>query len=349
MTGNENGNVAGMFDDGSVAKPPLDYVVEVGQGNPRVTPSPHIVPGLGRDLSAGCQDEPRDLTEGDASSSFPSCGVHSEEQFSSFQVLGVRVHAVQMSDALERLRSWIDDAQTITRYVAVTGMHGIAESRKEAQFRQVLNTADLVVPDGMPLVWLGRIHGFPLRDRVCGSELMDSFCRMTGSAYRHFFFGGAPGVAERLAQVLHEKHGIVVAGTYAPPFRPLTAAEEKELASLVDEASPDVFWVGLSTPKQEKWMYEHRHKLRVTVMLGVGAAFDMNSGNSRRAPTWMRVSGLEWLFRLASEPRRLWRRYLITIPKAVGFVCMELLQFRSKRGSTFLTGGSKRNYQRPPA
>jgi N-acetylglucosaminyldiphosphoundecaprenol N-acetyl-beta-D-mannosaminyltransferase len=256
-----------------------------------------------------------------------SCGVQSQAQLPSFKVLGVRVHAVQMSDVVGRLRSWIDNPRTITRYVAVTGMHGIAESRQDGQFRLVLNTADLVVPDGMPLVWLGRIHRFPLRHRVCGAELMDSFCRATGSVYRHFFFGGGPGVAEQLAQALHEKHGIVIAGTYTPPFRALTNAEERELASLVEEASPDVLWVGLSTPKQEKWMYEHRHKLRVPVMLGVGAAFDMNSGNLRRAPEWMRDNGLEWLFRLGSEPRRLWRRYLITIPRAVWFVCRELLHF----------------------
>jgi N-acetylglucosaminyldiphosphoundecaprenol N-acetyl-beta-D-mannosaminyltransferase len=148
-------------------------------------------------------------------------------------------------------------------------------------------------------------------------------------------------VAERLAQALHEKHGIVIAGTYTPPFRALTVAEEEELASFVDEASPDVLWVGLSSPKQEKWMYEHRHRLKVPVMLGVGAAFDMNSGNLRRAPEWMRQHGLEWLFRLASEPRRLWRRYLITIPKAVWFVCMELLQF-SKLRSAFKAGQALR-------
>jgi len=259
----------------------------------------------------------------------------------SFQVLGVRVHAVQMSDAVKRLRSWIDDPQRITRYVAVAAMHTIAASRQNDHFRLVLNTADLVVPDGMPLVWLGRIQGFALRHRVCGAELMDDFCRASGTAYRHFFFGGTPGVAERLAQALHEKHGIVIAGTYTPPFRALTDAEEEELASFVDEASPDVLWVGLSSPKQEKWMYEHRHRLRVPVMLGVGAAFDMNSGNLRRAPEWMRQHGLEWLFRLASEPRRLWRRYLITIPKAVWFVCMELLQF-SKLRSAFKAGQALR-------
>jgi N-acetylglucosaminyldiphosphoundecaprenol N-acetyl-beta-D-mannosaminyltransferase len=289
------------------------------------------------------------LAERDSHPTSFSADFPSEEPFPSFQVLGVRVHAVQMSEAVEKLRSWIDDALTIPRYVAVTGMHGVAESRQDGQFRQVLNAADLVVPDGMPLVWLGRIHGFPLRERVTGPELMQSFCRKTGSAYRHFFYGGAPGVAEKLALALRERHGIMIAGSWTPPFRPLTVAEEAELASVVEVASPDVFWVGLNTPKQEKWMYEHRHKLRVPVMLGVGAAFDMNSGNLRRAPAWMRVSGLEWLYRLASEPRRLWRRYLITIPRAVWFVGRELLQLRFRMEPTPLTNKSKRNDPRPPA
>jgi N-acetylglucosaminyldiphosphoundecaprenol N-acetyl-beta-D-mannosaminyltransferase len=258
----------------------------------------------------------------------------------SFQVLGVRVDAVQMSEAVARLRSWIDDRPSIARFVAVTGMHGIAESRQNTQFRETLNAADLVVPDGMPLVWLGRFKGYPLRKRVCGSELMHAFCRETGKAYRHFFYGGAPEVAERLARALHEKHGIVVAGTYTPPFRPLTEVEGKELASLMEKASPDVLWVGLSTPKQENWMYEQRHRLGIPVMLGVGAAFDMNSGTLRRAPKWMRELGLEWLFRLASEPRRLWRRYLVTIPKAVWFVCLELLQFSKSRSEPRQGAGS---------
>jgi N-acetylglucosaminyldiphosphoundecaprenol N-acetyl-beta-D-mannosaminyltransferase len=309
-------------------KPPLHYMVDSGQDNSRVSPLPHLVLGAGMDLSAGCPEEPSGLPGRDAGPSFSLSRTHREELLPSFQVLGVRVHAVQMFDAVEQLRSWIDEGQAIARYVAVTGMHGIAESRQDGQFRQVLNTAGLVVPDGMPLVWLARIHGFPLRERVCGSELMENFCRVTGSVYRHFFYGGGPGVAEKLAKALSEKHGIVIAGTYTPPFRPLTAAEEAALASLVDEVSPDVFWVGLNTPKQEKWMFKHRHKLKVPVMLGVGAAFDMNSGNSRRAPAWMRVSGLEWLYRLAREPGRLWMRYLVTIPRAVWFVCLELLLFR---------------------
>ena len=250
------------------------------------------------------------------------------------------MHAVQMSDAVQQLRSWIDGPRTITRYVAVAAMHSVAEARQNDHFRLILNAADLVVPDGMPLVWVGRFRGFPLRHPVCGAELMEDFCRVSGTAYRHFFFGGTPGVAEKLAQALHEKHGIVVAGTYTPPFRALTEGEEEELTSLVEQASPDVFWVGMSCPKQEKWMFEHCHKLRVPVMLGVGAAFDMNSGALRRAPKWMRGNGLEWLFRLGSEPRRLWRRYLVTIPKAVWFVCLELLQFPKSRSAPRQSGAS---------
>jgi N-acetylglucosaminyldiphosphoundecaprenol N-acetyl-beta-D-mannosaminyltransferase len=259
----------------------------------------------------------------------------------SFEVLGVRVNAVQMSEAVERMRSWVDAPYCKTYFVAVTAMHPVAEARHNDDYRRILNSADLAVPDGMPLVWLARLNGFALKNRVCGSELMESFCRTTGSAYRHFFYGGTPGVAEKLAQALHEKYGIVIAGTYTPPFRALTEAEEEEIASQVEVSSPDVLWVGLSSPKQEKWIDEHRQHLKIPVMLAVGAAFDMNSGITRRAPAWMRKYGLEWLYRLWSEPRRLWKRYLFTIPKAMWFVALEVIgssmssSVRSKGGAPF--------------
>ena len=243
----------------------------------------------------------------------------------NFEVLGVRVHAVQTPDAVQQLQAWIKNRES-GRYVAVTGMHGVAESRQDGYFREILNNADMVVPDGMPLVWLGRWHRYSLRRRVTGSELMESFCRETGAQCRHFFYGGGPGVADDLARSLWERYGIVVAGTYAPPFRPLTEEEERDVAARVEEAAADVLWVGLSTPKQERWMYEHRAKLKVPVMLGVGAAFDMNSGKLRRAPVWMQDLGLEWLFRLVVEPQRLWKRYLVTIPKTAWFVCLELMR-----------------------
>jgi N-acetylglucosaminyldiphosphoundecaprenol N-acetyl-beta-D-mannosaminyltransferase len=251
---------------------------------------------------------------------------HEKPLTPGFTVLGIRVDAVDMADAIARLSGWLTVRDGVTRYVAVTGMHGVAESQNDPYIRKVLNAADLVVPDGMPLVWVGRFYGHSLKRRVCGSELMAAFCQTTGTAYRHFFYGGAPGVAEKLARTLQDRYGIQLAGTYTPPFRSLDAIEEQELQSLVAECAPDVFWVGLSTPKQEKWIYEHRRKLKVPVMLGVGAAFDMNSDNLRRAPEWMRNSGLEWLFRLLCEPRRLWKRYLVTIPAAAWFVCIELLR-----------------------
>jgi N-acetylglucosaminyldiphosphoundecaprenol N-acetyl-beta-D-mannosaminyltransferase len=180
-----------------------------------------------------------------------------------------------------------------------------------------------VVADGMPLVWLGRSQGFPMKRRVYGPELMETFCSQTGSRYRHFFYGGAPGVADHLAKVEHERHGIQIVGTYCPPFRPLTEEEEREVETMVEAARPDVIWVGLSTPKQEKWMFEHRDRLNVPVMLGVGAAFDLNTGRLKQAPAWMRENGLEWLFRLIAEPRRLWRRYIVNGSKFAWAVCVE--------------------------
>ncbi len=245
----------------------------------------------------------------------------------AFRVVGVRVDAVQLPEAVARIKQWIDNREN-GKYVAVTGMHGVAESRQDARFREILNQAALVVPDGMPLVWLGRWHGHSLRRRVTGSELMLAFCRETGPGPRHFFYGGGPDVAQDLARQLHEQFDITVAGTYTPPFRPLTEAEELDLATQVQAAAPDVLWVGLSTPKQERWMYDHRLKLNVPVILGVGAAFDMNSGRLKRAPAWMRESGLEWFYRLLSEPRRLWRRYLVTIPQSMWSISLELFHIR---------------------
>jgi len=245
----------------------------------------------------------------------------------TFAVLGVRVDAVQIPDAIGILENWIADRDA-SHYVAVTGMHGISESVSDRAFRSALDAASLVVCDGMPLVWLGRLHGHPLRRRVYGPELMEAFCRTTGSRYRHFFYGGAEGVPEHLAEVMRERHGIQVVGAYSPPFRPLTPEEDREIVAMIEAARPDVLWIGLSTPKQERWMYEHRDRLTVPAVLGVGAAFDLNTGRLNQAPRWMRENGLEWLFRLWTEPRRLWRRYLVNGPMFVWNVGLELINVR---------------------
>jgi N-acetylglucosaminyldiphosphoundecaprenol N-acetyl-beta-D-mannosaminyltransferase len=240
-----------------------------------------------------------------------------------FPVLGIRVHAVQIPEVIGVLESWIEERGP-ARFVAVTGMHGISVSREDGDFEAILQNASLVVADGMPLVWLGRMQGYKnMTRRVYGPELMETFCRETGSKYRHFFYGGPPGVAGHLAELEHERYGIQIAGTYCPPFRCLTEEEECEVQRVIEASRPDVLWVGLSTPKQERWMYEHRKTLPVPVMLGVGAAFDLNTGRLKQAPAWMRENGLEWLFRLCAEPRRLWQRYTINGSKFLWAVANE--------------------------
>ena len=241
-----------------------------------------------------------------------------------YKVVGIRVDAVKMGDAIAQIQEWISSGSR-GNYVAVTGMHGVSETLREPNLRGIINQAGLVVPDGMPLVWLARWHNIPIQRRVTGAELMQTFCEQTGSRYRHFFYGGAPGVAEDLAQKLNLRYAITVAGIYSPPFRPLTDQEEADLEKLVKGTAPDVLWVGLSTPKQERWMYAHRQTLPVAVMLGVGAAFDMHSDRLTRAPVWVQERGLEWFYRLLSEPRRLWKRYLVLIPTAIWSVLLELL------------------------
>jgi N-acetylglucosaminyldiphosphoundecaprenol N-acetyl-beta-D-mannosaminyltransferase len=245
----------------------------------------------------------------------------------TFKVLGVRVHAVQIPDVVAQMGRWISGRDGC-HFIAVTGMHGVSEAQRDPYFKRILNEADLVVPDGMPLVWLGRRHGFPLRRRVYGPELMETFCGSTGSRHRHFLYGGLPGVPELLAGALQQRYGINVVGEYSPPFRALTPEEDEEIVNRIHASNPDVLWIGLSTPKQERWMYEHRARLRVPVVVGVGAAFDLNSGRAKQAPTWMQEHGLEWSYRLVQEPRRLWRRYLLNGPRFVLSVASELLSLR---------------------
>ena len=153
---------------------------------------------------------------------------------------------------------------------------------------------------------------------------METFCRVTGSRFRHFFYGGAPGVADKLGEVMKQRFGIRVAGAYSPPFRHLNRDEERSLIDLLRTSRPDILWVGLSTPKQESWMAEYRERAGVPVLVGVGAAFDFFTGRTRQAPSWMREHGLEWLFRLSTEPRRLWRRYLVYGSRFAWNVTLEL-------------------------
>ncbi|GAC1436504.1 MAG: WecB/TagA/CpsF family glycosyltransferase [Terriglobales bacterium] len=244
----------------------------------------------------------------------------------AYHVLGIRMDAVQIPQVIAKMEAWIAQRDTC-RFIAVTNVHVLMEARHEPSFRRVLDSADLCVPDGMPLVWIGRSHGFPLEHRVYGPDLLLDFCRATETKhYRHFFYGGQPGVPEKLAARLKDKFpSLEIAGTYSPPFRALTPQEDTQIIESINQAAPDVLWVGLGCPKQEHWMFQHRDRLRVPVQVGVGQAFDLHAGRLKQAPSWMRNHGFEWLFRLASEPRRLWRRYLLYNSEFVFNELLELL------------------------
>ena len=249
--------------------------------------------------------------------------------YETFPVLGVRVAALQIPDVVESMEEWIA-ARDHCRYIAVTSMHGVVMAQHDAAFLRALNDAAMVVPDGMPLVWAGRRQGHHLPRRVYGPELMETFfARTSGKGYRHFFYGGKPGVADELARNLVLRFpGVQVAGVFCPPFRPLTAEEDETIVRAIESSRADVVWVGVSTPKQEEWMNQHRNLLSAPVLVGVGAAFDVHAGRSRSAPKWMRENGLEWSFRLLHEPRRLWKRYLIFGSEFAFRMAFEFLRFR---------------------
>jgi len=243
-------------------------------------------------------------------------------------VLGVGVCAINMDDAVRLSDSLI--RQNGRGYVCVTGVHGVIEAQSDPQFRAILNSSFITTPDGMPTVWVGRSQGFSAMRRVYGPDYMMEICRISVKrGYRHFLYGGNTGVAERLAEVLIARFpGLQVVGTFTPPFRPLTPGEEETLIRQVKEAKPDIIWVGLSTPKQERFMSQYLGKLDVKLMAGVGAAFDIHTGVIKDAPSWLKKAGLQWLHRLTQDPRRLWRRYCINNPKFIWNIGLQSLGLR---------------------
>ena len=232
-------------------------------------------------------------------------------------ILGVGVSAIDMGMAVDEIGRWIDESER--SYVCVTGVHGVMESQRDPELKAIHNGSGLTTPDGMPLVWLGRHAGAGHMRRVYGPDLMLALCEVAAArGWTSYFYGGKDGTAEILAARLQARFpGLQVVGTYAPPFRPLTSQEDDEVVEVINAARPDLVWVGLSTPKQERWMAAHRARLTAPALLGVGAAFDIHAGQLRQAPPWMQRRGLEWLYRLYREPARLWRRYGSMIPRFI--------------------------------
>lgn len=231
------------------------------------------------------------------------------EAFPRVDILGVGVSAITMADALGAIRAWIEHGEQ--HYVCVTGVHGVMECQRDEALLRIHRRAGMVTPDGMPLVWLCWRSGYRRVERVYGPDLMLAACaRSRDAGYRHFFYGGAPGVPEKLQARLQTRlPGLDVVGTYSPPFRPLTRDEDDRVVQQINASQADIVWVGLSTPKQERWMASHVGRVRAPVLVGVGAAFDFHAGVKRQAPRWMGRCGLEWLFRMSAEPKRLIRRY----------------------------------------
>lgn len=224
-------------------------------------------------------------------------------------ILGVGISAINMSQAVSFVESKVESKSPT--YICVTPAHGVMDCHADPPLRRIFNSSGLTTPDGMAIVWLLKLHGFKHASRVYGPDLMASVCEASVKhGYRHFLYGGAPGVTETLALALQNRFpGLSVVGTYSPPFRLVSPDEDQEIVDRIIATRPDIVWVGVSTPKQERWMSEHVGRVGAPVLIGVGAAFDFLSGRKKQAPRWMQRHGLEWLFRLATEPRRLWPRY----------------------------------------
>lgn len=234
---------------------------------------------------------------------------------SRVDVLGVGVSAIDMPMALEEIERWIVEGEH--HYVCVTGVHGVMESQRDPELKRIHNESGLTTPDGMPMVWAGHRAGAHWMSRVYGPDLMLELAeRAAANGWRSFFYGGKAGVADELVAKLQARFpDFISVGTFSPPFRPLTAEEDAEIVARINAAEADLVWVGLSTPKQERWMAAQVGRVHASALLGVGAAFDIHAGTLPQAPGWMRRRGLEWFYRLIREPRRLWRRYLSNNPR----------------------------------
>lgn len=248
------------------------------------------------------------MVEQDGGASLPSPAARVD-------VLGVHVSAINYATAVREIESWIERGER--QYVCVTGVHGVMECQRDPELLRIHNASGLTTPDGMPMVWAGRRAGATAMSRVYGPDLMLALCDLAARRqWSSFFYGGGEGVADLLASRLQNRFPrLAVAGTFTPPFRPLTSEEDDAVVKLINGSGATLVWVGLSTPKQERWMAAHRSLLQAPVLLGVGAAFDIHAGLLPQAPVWMQQRGLEWAYRVYREPRRLWRRYARNNPR----------------------------------
>lgn len=243
-------------------------------------------------------------------------------------IVGTRVDATSYEDATDRIVRWTAAGES--RYICISTVHMVMEGHDDPEYQAIVNGADLVTPDGMPLVWGLRLQGVKGATRVYGPELTPVLCaRAARDGIPVGFYGGAPDVLEELTTVLTARFpGLKIVYTYSPPFRPPTPEEEERTIEEINASGARILFVGLGCPKQERWMARHHGRVHA-VMVGVGAAFDFLAGRKLQAPPWLQSLGLEWAFRLVTEPRRLWRRYLYHNPRFIVRFTAQLLRNRS--------------------
>lgn len=248
----------------------------------------------------------------------------SQEDRQCSSVIGVPIDVLDWSVALARIHRWALDRQS--RYVCICNAHSVVTARQDRAFAQVIRDADMATPDGAPVAWLMRRLGSARQERINGPDLMWRYCAAAASRNEAIYlYGGQQTTLDILQEKLLEHFpGLQIAGAYSPPFRELTAAEDEAVVQAINASGAGTVWVSLGCPKQEKWMAEHKSKINA-VMIGVGAAFDYHAGTIKRAPLWMQQNGLEWLHRLCSEPRRLWRRYFVTNTLFIFYALQQLL------------------------
>ncbi len=226
-------------------------------------------------------------------------------------ILGARIDALDWDEALGQIITWGDRRES--RYVCICNVHSVVTTTRDQSFRQVVNEADMATPDGAPIAWSLRRFGFPGQDRINGPDLMWQYLNEAQRlGQKVFFYGSSDSTLKKLASVLAAQFpALQIAGMHSPPYRALTPEEDAQEVAMINESGANVVFVGLGCPKQENWMADHRGRIQA-VMIGVGAAFDYHAGVVKRAPLWWQRNGLEWLYRLCSEPKRLMKRYMVT-------------------------------------
>ena len=237
------------------------------------------------------------------------------------RVLDLYVHRIELAEVTHRLDQFVRDGRT--RQVATVNMDFIRLARRDGEFRDAVNSADLSVPDGVPVLWAARLSGEPLLERVTGVDIVEQGAALAAArGYSIFLLGGEPGVADAAAaELVRRNPGLRIAGTYAPPFGAFSPEENDRMLALIRAARPEMLFVAFGAPRQDIWIRQHRHALDVPVCVGVGGTFNFLTGGVPRAPRWMQRTGLEWAYRLACELGRLWRRYIVhDLPVFLRFV-----------------------------